>query len=294
MQQRIGKDLLDDPQFLKRVEEGTVEVPEALKAKYAAMKGGSASAGSVATASASGGSGAEVPSARASKPVMIEHPVPKGGMTAAMIFVAGTLVIVLFGLFPDLRPAFPDENGELVPIGMTTIIEMVMFTVALLIILVRRVKPSVVVEQPLLRAGFTAAVALFGIAWMADTFISANEETIIEPLGEMITSNPLLARRRPLPRGRSDHQPVRHHEHADSDRAGGGSRSRHRHRDVAVARRRMALPGERLADRGGRDRPHRVDQTDSGAGLALVHHSHAGAWVAVVVAGLLIQLVVPA
>jgi len=191
VQQRIGKDLLDDPQFLKRVEEGTVEVPEALKAKYAAMKGGSASAGSVATASPSGASGAEVPSARASKPVMIEHPVPKGGMTAAMIFVAGTLVIVLFGLFPDLRPAFPDENGELVPIGMTTIIEMVMFTVALLIILVRRVKPSVVVEQPLLRAGFTAAVALFGIAWMADTFISANEETIIEPLGEMITSNPL-------------------------------------------------------------------------------------------------------
>ncbi len=190
VQQRVGKDLLDDPVFLKRVADGTVEVPAALKARYAAEVGGGTTAGGTATttATATGGSdaAADVPPAR------IEHPVPPGGATAAWIFVAGTLVIVLLGLFPGLRPAFPDEAGELVPIGMSTVIEMIMFTVALVIILVRKVKPSLVVEQPLLRAGFVAAVALFGIAWMADTFISANEETIIEPLGAMIEANPLL------------------------------------------------------------------------------------------------------
>ena len=125
-------------------------------------------------------------------PSAIEHPVPPGGATAAWIFVAGTLLVVLLGLFPSLRPAFPDAEGTPQPIPMATVIEMVMFTVALVIILVRRVKPSLVVEQPLLRAGYVAAVALFGIAWMADTFISANEETIIKPLGELITANPLL------------------------------------------------------------------------------------------------------
>ncbi|SFS14546.1 anaerobic C4-dicarboxylate transporter DcuA [Microbacterium sp. cf046] len=191
VQQRIGKDLLDDPKFLKRVEEGTVEVPEVLKAKYAAMVGAAGSVDSAATTPSAEGSSSDDPAARVAKPVMIEHPVPKGGKTAALIFVAGTFLIVLLGLFPGLRPAFPDENGDLEPIGMTTIIEMVMFSAALVIILVRRVKPAVVVEQPLLRAGFTAAVALFGIAWMADTFISANEETIIEPLGELIKNNPL-------------------------------------------------------------------------------------------------------
>ncbi|MFB9749720.1 anaerobic C4-dicarboxylate transporter family protein, partial [Leifsonia shinshuensis] len=122
----------------------------------------------------------------------IEHPVPPGGATAAYIFVVGTLLVVLLGLFPSLRPAFPDAEGKPQPIPMATVIEMVMFTVALVIILVRRVKPSLVVEQPLLRAGYVAAVALFGIAWMADTFISANEETIIKPLGELIKANPLL------------------------------------------------------------------------------------------------------
>ena len=183
VQQRIGKDLVDDPVFRKRVEQGVVEVPAPLKAAYAAR-----SAGGV------GGSEDRGRSARARTAEVqpVEHPVPPGGATAAWIFLSGTFLVVALGLFSGLRPAFPNEEGELVPIGMSVVIEMVMFTVALVIILVRKVKPSLVVEQPLLRAGFVAAVALFGIAWMADTFISANEETIIEPLGAMIEANPLL------------------------------------------------------------------------------------------------------
>ncbi|MEL4318355.1 anaerobic C4-dicarboxylate transporter family protein [Leifsonia sp. YIM 134122] len=197
VQQRIGKDLLDDPVYLKRVEAGTVEMPAALAARYEARVGASAGSATTTTtastkATGDSGSGAGRVKAAGTAPARIEHPVPPGGAISAYIFVTGTLLIVLFGLFPDLRPAFPDEEGEVVAIGMTTIIEMVMFTVALAIILARRVKPSLVVEQPLLKAGFVAAVALFGIAWMADTFISANEETIIEPLGAMIEANPLL------------------------------------------------------------------------------------------------------
>ena len=185
VQQRIGKELLKDEKFLKRVEEGTVQLPAALEAKQAA-EGGATTAGAPATATAT----AEKPAK--AKPEVIEHPVPKGGATAAWIFLSGTFLVVLFGLFSGLRPAFPDENGDLVPLSMNAVIQMIMFTVALVIILVRKVKPSAVVEQPLLRSGFVAAVALFGIAWMADTFIDANQETIIEPLGAMIETNPLL------------------------------------------------------------------------------------------------------
>ena len=189
VQQRIGKDLLDDPEFLKRVEAGTVAVPAALQAKYEARFGGSGTtttATATATAVAEGGT-----TGKADKAVVIEHTVPPGGKTAAIIFIIGTLLVVALGLFPGLRPAFPDDEGELVPIGMSPVIEMVMFTVALVIILVRRIKPSLVVEQSLLRSGFVAAVALFGIAWMADTFIDANQETIIEPLGQLIEQQPL-------------------------------------------------------------------------------------------------------
>lgn len=192
VQQRIGKELVDDPVFQKRVAAGTVKMPAVLEAQAAAGGAGAAAAGS-ATAVAAGapGEGARGSRRRPAVPV-IEHTVPPGGRTAAMIFIVGTLLVVVLGLFPALRPSFPDEEGKQVPLSMSIVIEIVMFTAALVIILVRKVKPSLVVEQPLLRAGYVAAVALFGIAWMADTFIAANEETIIKPLGELIKSYPLL------------------------------------------------------------------------------------------------------
>ncbi|GAA1964730.1 anaerobic C4-dicarboxylate transporter family protein [Agromyces allii] len=194
VQQRIGKELVHDPKFLAKVKEGAVEVPPVLQAEFAAATGSTATATATAGGAAGAGAGdtATATAPKPSKADRIEHPVPKGGATAAWIFLSGTFLIVLFGLFSGLRPAFPDENGDLVPIGMSTVIEMVMFSAALVIILVRKVKPSVVVEQPLLKAGFVAAVALFGIAWMADTFISANEETIIAPLGAFIEQQPIM------------------------------------------------------------------------------------------------------
>ncbi|WP_127792319.1 anaerobic C4-dicarboxylate transporter family protein [Agromyces sp. LHK192] len=198
VQQRLGKELVDDPVFRKRVADGAVEVPAVLKDRYAVATGAVATGSGGAGAPSSGGadaSGRPAPAgsdAADARPARIEHPVPKGGATSAWIFLSGTFLIVLFGLFSGLRPSFPNEDGDLEPIGMATIIEMVMFTVALAIILVRKVKPSSVVDQPLLKAGFVAAVALFGIAWMADTFISANEETIIAPLGDFIEQQPIL------------------------------------------------------------------------------------------------------
>ena len=96
------------------------------------------------------------------------------------------------GFFPALRPAFPDANGDLKPISMSIVIELFMFSAALIIMLVRKVKPGDVMKQSLLASGFVAAIALFGIAWMADTFISANQETIVEPLGGLVTTAPIL------------------------------------------------------------------------------------------------------
>ena len=46
-------------------------------------------------------------------------------------------------------------------------------------------------EQPLLSAGIVAAIALFGIAWMADTFIAGNPQ-IIEWMGAVMKDHPLL------------------------------------------------------------------------------------------------------
>jgi len=171
VQQRIGKELIADPVFRKRVEAGTVEVPAALEASFAAP----ASAGAEAAAGSGSGAGSSATAARLTSAgaAPVEHTVPPGGRTAAWIFIVGTLLVVALGLFPALRPAFPDADGTLVPIGMSPVIEMVMFTVALVIILAREVKPSLVVEQPLL-----LAVALFLVAGLT-TSQSATTNTLI-------------------------------------------------------------------------------------------------------------------
>jgi anaerobic C4-dicarboxylate transporter DcuA/anaerobic C4-dicarboxylate transporter DcuB len=97
------------------------------------------------------------------------------------------VAIVLFGLFPDLRPAF-DVEGELVPIDMTTTIQIVMFTVGVLIILVGKPKVSEVPKASVFQAGMISAIALFGIAWLTATFIAAHEEFIVTTIGGWVSN----------------------------------------------------------------------------------------------------------
>lgn len=188
IQQRIGKELLDDPVFLKRVEDGTVEMAPVLAAEKKAREDAVAGGASPADAAKQ----ARKQALNTKTTDKITHEVPEGGATAAAIFVVAILAIVVMGFFPALRPAFPDANGDLKPISMSIVIELFMFSAALIIMLVRKVKPGDVMKQSLLASGFVAAIALFGIAWMADTFISANQETIVEPLGGLVTTAPIL------------------------------------------------------------------------------------------------------
>jgi anaerobic C4-dicarboxylate transporter DcuA/anaerobic C4-dicarboxylate transporter DcuB len=111
----------------------------------------------------------------------------KEGRNSALVFLAGVVVIVLLGLFPDLRPAF-DVEGELVPIDMTTTIQLVMFTVGVLILLVGRPNVSEVPKASVFQAGMISAIALFGIAWLTATFIAAHEEFIVTTIGGWVNS----------------------------------------------------------------------------------------------------------
>lgn len=207
VQQRIGKELLDDPRFLQRVEDGTIEMPPVLRARQEAERAATATKGEDAAdasdddevpARARVGGGRRA-SARSKRPdpdapkAADLHPVPEGGRLSALIFVIGIFVVVVLGLFPAIRPHFPTgENGALEPMGMSTVIEIIMFAAALAIMIIRKVPPASIIDQSLLKSGFIAAIALFGIAWMADTFISANQTTIIDPLADLIDQAPLL------------------------------------------------------------------------------------------------------
>ncbi len=112
----------------------------------------------------------------------IELTSTKEGRNSALVFLAGVFAIVVLGLFPDLRPSFKVE-GEVVPIDMTVTIGLVMFTAAVLILLVGKPKVSDVPGASVFTGGMVAAIALFGIAWLTATFIAAHEEYIVETVG---------------------------------------------------------------------------------------------------------------
>jgi anaerobic C4-dicarboxylate transporter DcuB len=119
-------------------------------------------------------------------------PFTKEGRNAAFIFLAAVVAIVIFGLFPDLRPQIEtiDALGVTTstPISVAVIIQMVMLVAAAAIMLVSKPDMKVVPDSSVYRAGLISAVALFGLAWLTDTFIVAWETEIVETVGGWVTS----------------------------------------------------------------------------------------------------------
>ena len=232
LQMRVGKELDDDPEYQRRLAAGEIQ--------------------------------------RWTSRCSRQRELPPDAKRSTLIFLAGIAVIVVLGMVEPLRPAFPDETGELVPLSTSIVIQIVMGVVATLIVLTCRVNIKTVVTQSTMTSGLVGLIALFGIAWLADTWIGANETAIVNAMGDLVAGGAMGDRDRDLHRRRADHQPGRGARRDRADRPGardpaavpGGVLHRlHRH---------LLLPGQRLAGdqhRHGRDRD---DEDQQVRDLALV------------------------
>jgi anaerobic C4-dicarboxylate transporter DcuB len=108
------------------------------------------------------------------------------------IFLGAVLVICIFGLFEGIRPTVTGEDGALEPLSVTPIIQMVMLTAAALILILAKVKAADIPRMSIFTSGMVAMIALFGIAWMADTFIANNEDAIVGALGDLASKWPFM------------------------------------------------------------------------------------------------------
>jgi anaerobic C4-dicarboxylate transporter DcuA/anaerobic C4-dicarboxylate transporter DcuB len=149
---RHGRDLEDDAEYKRRVEAGEVAPPAAA---------------------------AEITLAPYAK-------------RSVAIFLAGVAAICLFGFFEGIRPTVAAEGGGVEPISITPLIQMFMLAAAALILVLCRVKAIDVPGTPIFRSGMVAMIALFGIAWMADTFIANNEDAIVQALGDLAERWPFM------------------------------------------------------------------------------------------------------
>ena len=105
--------------------------------------------------------------------------------TAMWIFVGAIAVVATLGAFGELRP---QVGGK--PMSMVLTIQMFMLLTGALIIITTKTDASAIGKSEVFRAGMIAVVAVFGIAWMADTMFEAHLEEIEALLTETVKEHP--------------------------------------------------------------------------------------------------------
>lgn len=155
VQMRVGKELPDDPEYQRRLKAGELAPPSRP------------------------GAGSATPAS----------PLKRGAKASALIFFGGVALVVLAGLFPALRTV-PGRTADPLVVGMPVAIAIVMLAVAALILTVTRAPVAEVPKCKTCQSGITAIIGILGLAWLGDTFISANQETIIGGLSNMAKAAP--------------------------------------------------------------------------------------------------------
>lgn len=149
----VGVDLEKDPIYLKRLQEGLITTKD-----HSAIS-------------------AEVNSTRP--------------QIAVVLFLLGVFSVVLFGSIPTLRPSFL-VDGEIVKVTMAQIIQIIMMSTAGLILIFAKADVTKAVNGSIFIAGMQAVIAIFGIAWMGDTFFNGNLAFFKENIQSVVTTYPFL------------------------------------------------------------------------------------------------------
>lgn len=148
LSKKVGKELMEDPEYLRRLEAGMIDTKHVelndVKNMFQAR-------------------------------------------ISVIIFIAATLLVVLFGSIPAMRPVF---NGT--ALDMPSIIEILMLSAAAVILLISRTDGIKATQGSVFPAGMQAVIAIFGIAWMGDTFINGNIAELTGSIEGVVRQMPWL------------------------------------------------------------------------------------------------------
>ena len=185
---RRGLDLDKDPEFLKKIAD---------PAQREYIYGGSATT--------------------------LDKEIPQSAKNAVFIFLAALAVIVLFAALPQLLPSYTTVKvvkgaGDVMIIGgtkvsaaalakagvvatgltetgtialkMNLVIQIVMISAAALMIIFCKAAPKKAVAGPVWQSGMVAVVAIYGIAWLADTYFSNYMDEMQDMLAGVVKAYP--------------------------------------------------------------------------------------------------------
>ena len=116
---------------------------------------------------------------------LLDKTLSKDQWIAMWIFLGAIAVVAFLGAFQSLRPVF---GGK--PMSMVLTIQMFMLLAGALIIMFTKTNPASIGKTEVFRAGMIAVVAVFGIAWMADTVFEANLPQLKATLTDLVKTQP--------------------------------------------------------------------------------------------------------
>jgi anaerobic C4-dicarboxylate transporter DcuA len=112
---------------------------------------------------------------------------------ACGVFLGAVVMVVLLGLFPNLRPAYEiivDGVAVTTQVDMGRTIMVVMLAAAGLITLLFKADPARAVQGNLMRGGLVAIISILGVSWLGSSFFTANEATIVGTISSFVGTYP--------------------------------------------------------------------------------------------------------
>jgi anaerobic C4-dicarboxylate transporter DcuB len=116
---------------------------------------------------------------------LLDQKLEKHQWLAMWIFVGAIAVVAVLGAVESIRPLVAGK-----PLSMVLSIQMFMLMAGALIIIFTKTNPMAIAKNEVFRAGMIAVVAVFGVAWMADTVFEANLPVIKASLSDIVKTQP--------------------------------------------------------------------------------------------------------
>ncbi len=113
----------------------------------------------------------------------------KNAKGSTYMFFFAILMIVIIGMFPELRPTYEwMVDGKLTEdqIGMGPAIMVIMLAIGGLIMIMFKADPAKAVGGSIMKSGIVALISILGIAWLGSSFFEGNRLVIVESISKAI------------------------------------------------------------------------------------------------------------
>ncbi|WGE74744.1 anaerobic C4-dicarboxylate transporter [Actinobacillus equuli] len=117
----------------------------------------------------------------------LNEQLPQSAKNAVYLFLLAIVTIVVIAMFPSLKPTLA-ASGKVAP--MDKIIQMIMLAFGGLILVLAKTDVKKIPNTVVFKSGMVATIAIFGIAWMSDTYFNYAMPSFKAGITEMVKAQP--------------------------------------------------------------------------------------------------------